>query len=155
MISLDEIHQRYDPARMWHETNEHRREMKVQTATAIERSSHLCCCFIKNFLRRNTIKGKLSVTFSEANNLSSRSVNIDIIKAWSCCWDLALYSLFWLKHIGIQTQCWLLHPLLVRQIQLGHPSWKHWAKNEYWVLAVQIGRPENPYLLYISICFLA
>lgn len=38
---------------------------------------------------------------------------------------------------------------------LGAPFSEAMCENEYWVLAMQIGRPENPCLLHISICFSA
>lgn len=38
---------------------------------------------------------------------------------------------------------------------VGAPFSEALSENEYWVFAMQIGRPENPCLLYISICFSA
>ena len=38
---------------------------------------------------------------------------------------------------------------------VGAPFLEASCEKEYWVFAMQIGRPENPCLLYISICFSA
>lgn len=38
---------------------------------------------------------------------------------------------------------------------VGAPFWDGMCENEYCVFAIQIGRPENPCLVYISICFSA
>jgi hypothetical protein len=48
-----------------------------------------------------------------------------------------------------------LTSLIGKENPVGAPFSAALCENEYWVLAIQMGRPENPCLLYISICFSA
>lgn len=48
-----------------------------------------------------------------------------------------------------------LKSLMGKTNPVGAPFAAALCENEYWVFAIQIGKPENPCLVYISICFSA